>query len=186
MNKVKFTVLAVLLVLVGMFSASAQTKGTKFDPTYTGYYLLRTQFTGDKLSLECNGAESPYKNGAAFMSSQGGATGQKWKFVPAPNYRGWYYLQTQLHGSGKSLECNGKESPVKGGASFMDNTKNVTGQLWKLEDAGNGYYRLRSKLHGQIYSLEGNSPDSDYHGGNSFMDDTQNVSGQLWYLVPVK
>jgi hypothetical protein len=180
MKKMKFALLALLIAT--SFGAVAQTKGVKFDPNYKGYYYLRTQFTGDELSLESNGAESPTMNGAAFMSSQKGATGQQWQFVPVAGQNGWYRLQTRLHGDKKSLEGNGKDSPVKGGASFMDNPQNVSGQFWKLEDAGNGYYRLRTMLHGDKNSLEGNKQGGS-KGGNSFMDNTQNVSGQLWYLV---
>jgi hypothetical protein len=175
MKKIKLAALA--LLIAGTFGAFAQTKGVKFDPEYKGYYFLRTQFTGDELSLECNGAESTTMNGAAFMSSQKNGTGQQWQFVPDATRKGWYRLQTKLHGNKKCLESNAKNGQAKKGASFMDNCQNVSGQLWQLEDAGNGYYRLRSMLHGKSHSLEGSK------NANSFMDKTQNVSGQLWYLV---
>ncbi len=168
----------------------AQERGHSFSPNYGGYYNLRTAFTGDELSLECNGAESPFMNGAAFMSSAKGTSGQMWRLVADSQNKGWYRLQTALHGDKKCLECNGKDSPFKGGASFMDNCQNVSGQLWRLElvSANNGdhIYRLRSMLHGDVYSLEGNKPGGSANGGNTFMDKTQNVSGQMWRLVPVK
>jgi len=182
MKKIKFALVA--LMTVTTFGAFAQTKGVKFDPNYKGYYYLRTMFTGEEVSLEGNSPESTTMNGAAFMSSQKGATGQQWQFVPVAGQNGWYRLQNRFLGDKKSLECNGKDSPVKGGASFMDNPQNVSGQFWKLEDAGNGYYRLRSMLHGDKFSLEGNKVGGS-KGGNSFMDNTQNVSGQFWYLVQV-
>lgn len=171
-----FTVLA--------FHAFAQTKGEKFDPKYTGYYLLKTKFTGDGQALECNGAESKTMNGAAFMSSQNGAIGQQWKFVADASNPGYYRMQTKLHGTKKCLEGNGKDSPFKNGASFMDDCKNVTGQLWKVEDVGNGYYRLRAKSQGDKTSLEAKVEGK--HGNNTFLDDTRNVTGQFWYFVKVK
>ena len=64
----------------------------------------------------------------------------------------------------------------------MDNCQNVSGQLWKVVDAGNGYYRLKTMFRGDGECLEGNRADSDYHGGNAFMDKCQNVSGQLWKI----
>ena len=89
----------------------------------------------------------------------------------------------------KCLESNGKESNVKGGAAFMDDCKNVSGQLWRLDlvssKNGDHLYRLRSMLHQNNQALEGNKQGGD-KGGNSFMNDTQNVSGQMWRLVPVK
>lgn len=188
MKVVKLIVLVLLTAVISQLYA--QERGRSFSPNFTGYYYLRTQFTGDDLSLECNGAESDFMNGAAFMSSDKGKSGQMWKLVPDPQNRGWYRLQTALHGNKKCLECNGKDSSVKGGASFMDNCQNVSGQLWRLElvSANNGdhIYRLRSMLHGSVYSLEGNKPDGKSNTGNTFMDKTQNVSGQMWRLVPVE
>lgn len=180
----------VLFLMIGFISQSyAQERGHSFSPNYKGWYYLRTQFTGDELSLESNDAASKTMNGAAFMSSQKGATGTMWRLVPDSQHKGWYRLKSNHMGEGKCLECNGKESDVKGGASFMDDCKNVSGQLWRLElvssENGDHIYRLRTMLHGDAFSLEGNKPGGS-KGGNSFMNDTQNVSGQFWRLVPVK
>ncbi len=187
MNSFKFLALVLLTAVISQLYA--QERGRSFSPNFAGYYYLRTEFTGDALSLECNGVESTFMNGAAFMSSDIGKSGQMWKFVPDPQNAGWYRLQTALHGNKKCLECNGKNSSVKGGASFMDNCQNVSGQLWRLElinvNNGDHLYRLRSMLHGDGYSLEGNKPDISFANGNSFMDETQNVTGQMWRLVPV-
>lgn len=170
--------------MAGVTSLNAQTKGVKFDPDYNGYYLLKTQYTGDGQALECNNAESKTMNGAAFMSSQNGATGQLWKFVAVEGNPGYYRMQTKLHGDNKCFEGNGKDSPVKGGASFMDDCKNVSGQLWKVEDLGNGYYRLRAMSQGNATSLEAKVPGA--HGNNTFLDNTRNVTGQFWYFVKAR
>lgn len=179
----------ILSVMVSITSHSyAQKRGHSFSPNYKGWYYLRTLFTGDDLSLESNGAASKTMNGASFMSSQKGATGTMWKLVADENQKGWYRLKSKDQGDGKCLESNGKDSNVKSGASFMDDCKNVSGQLWRLElissKGGDHSYRLRSMLHNDKFSLEGNKPDGS-KGGNAFMNDTQNVSGQMWRLVPV-
>ncbi len=187
MKKIKFTFL--LLLIAGLAGVFAQERGHSFSPNYKGYYFLRTHFTGDDLSLESNGASSKMMNGASFMSSNNGATGTMWQFVPDENHKGWYRLKSKDQGNNKCLESNGKDSNVKGGASFMDDCKNVSGQLWRLElvssNNGDHLYRLRSMLHENKFSLEGNTPDG-IKGGNAFMNTTQNVSGQMWRLVPVK
>ncbi len=180
----------ILLTFLGLsLHANAQERGHSFTPNYKGWYYLRTQFTGDDLSLESNGAASPTMNGGSFMSSQKGATGTMWKFVPDEQNKGWYRLKSRDQGDGKCLEGNGKDSPFKGGAAFMDDCKNVTGQLWRLDlvssKDGNHIYRLRTKAGANSLSLEGNKPGSSSNGGNAFMDNDQNVSGQMWRLVPV-
>jgi len=178
-----------VLFMITTTMANAQEKGQAFNPNYKGYYYLRTQFTGDNMSLESNNATSKDMNGAAFMSDQKGATGTMWQLVEDPQQKGWYRLKSKHMGNNKCLECNGKESTVKGGASFMDDCKNVSGQLWKLElvsnKNGDNIYRLRTMLHGNDASLEGNKPGGS-KGGNAFMNTTQNVSGQMWRLIPVQ
>ena len=68
----------------------------------------------------------------------------------------------------------------------MDKCQDVTGQLWKVEDAGNGYYRLKTKFRGDGECLEGNQAGSNVKGGAAFMDKCQNVSGQLWKFEKVE
>lgn len=179
----------VFLMIAFTSQSFAQERGHSFTPNYKGWYYLRTQFTGDDLSLESNGAASKIMNGASFMSSQKGATGTMWQLVADTTNKGWYRLKSKDQGDGKCLEANGKDSPVHGGASFMDDCKNVSGQLWVLELVssvnGDHIYRLRIMGGDKKVSLEANKP-GGIKGGNAFMDTTQNVSGQMWRLVPVK
>ena len=182
--------IAVIVLAASLMSLIAPgERGRSFTPNYKGWYYLRTQFTGDDLSLESNGAASTYMNGGSFMSSQKGASGTMWQFVPDAANVGWYRLKSKDQGNNKCLEANGKDSPVHGGAAFMDDCKNVSGQLWRLDlvSSANGdhIYRLRSMSGGNNFSLEGNKPGGS-KGGNAFMDNTQNVSGQMWRLVPTE
>lgn len=185
--------LKVIVLMVGItlsLQCFAQEKGASFSLQYKGYYYLRTQQHGDALSLESNGALSPTKDGAAFMSSQKNATGTMWQLVPDENNKGWYRLKSKAAGNKKCLEANSPvDGSAKGGSSFMDDCRNVTGQLWIIElvsdKNGDNVYRLRSKAHGNDRSLEGNKPDGS-RTGITFMDVTQNVTGQMWRLVPVK
>ena len=187
MKKIK--ILIITLLITGVSKVQAQQRGHSFTPNYKGYYFLRTVFTGDELSLESNGAASKVMNGAAFMSPQHGASGTLWQLVADSNNRGWYRLKSRDQGEGKCLEANGKDSPVHGGASFMDDCKNVTGQLWVLElvSSANGdhIYRFRVMGGDKKISLEGNKP-GGYKNGNIFMNDSQNVTGQMWRLVPAQ
>lgn len=180
-----------LVLTVGLTSQSyAQERGNSFSPNYKGYFYLRTQLSGDDLSLESNSAGSKTMDGAAFMSSQKGATGTMWQLVQDPQNKGWYRLKSKHMGDNKCLEGNGKSSNVKGGGSFMDDCKNVSGQLWRLDlvssTNGDHIYRLRTMGGANTVSLEGNKPEGTSNAGRAFMDDTQNVSGQMWRLVPVK
>lgn len=179
------------MVAISLSSQSyAQERGHSFSPNYKGYYYLRTQLSGDDLSLESNGAASPIMNGAAFMSSKKGATGTMWQLVPDEKNKGWYRLKSKDQGNNKCLESNTNDSDVKGGAAYVDECKDVLGQLWKLElvssKNSDHTYRVRSMLHGNNFALEGNKPDASSHAGNTFIDKTQNVTGQMWRLVPVK
>ena len=108
--------------------------------------------------------------------------------VQAQNLNGWFKLQTMFQApEGKCFEGNRfAQGSTLGGAAFMDNCQNVSGQLWRLIPAQDGYFRLTTMfLEGENKCLEGNrfSPDSTL-GGAAFMDNCQNVSGQLWKLVP--
>ncbi len=181
-----FLLIAAVSTTLSLF---AQERGNAFSPNYKGYYYLRTQFTGDDLSLESNGAASKTMNGGAFMSSQKGATGTMWQLVPDTQDKGWYRLKSKDAGDKKCLEGNAKNGSVKAGAAFMDDCKNATGQLWRLDlvssKNGDHIYKLRSKFQGEKFSLEGNRPDGDKKG-NTFTNNDQNVTGQMWRLVPVK
>ena len=106
------------------------------------------------------------------------------------DFEGWYRLKTMFRGEGECLEGNQAGSKVQGGAAFMDKCQNVSGQLWKIEDAGNGYYRLKTMFRGENECLEGNqaanSTPDNITGGGAFMDRCQNVSGQLWKFEKVR
>ncbi len=103
-----------------------------------------------------------------------------------PTFDGYYRLKTQFRGEGECLEGNQSTSPVHGGGAFMDKCQNVSGQLWKIEDAGNGYYRLKTQFRGEGECFEGNQASSSVQGGAAFMDKCQNVSGQLWKIEKVR
>jgi hypothetical protein len=180
------TVRLAITFFVAMWSLQVLAqKGVKFDPNYKGYYVLKNLFRGEEEALECNSADSKYMNGGAFMSPQTGPpTGQQWKFVAVD--RGWYKMQTRLHGSNKCFEGNAVDGIVKQGAAFMDNCQNVPGQLWRLEEVSGltNVYRLKTQFNGDGNSLEGNRIGGS-RGGNAFMNSTQNVTGQMWYLLKV-
>lgn len=186
MKKIKFAFLA--LLTAGTTGIFAQERGHSFSPNQKGYYNLRTLFTGDDLSLEANGAASRDMNGAAFMSSQRGASGTMWQFVADNSQPGWYRLKSQSQGNNKCLDANGKDRVhLHGGAVFMENCNYSSGQFWKLELVSSAnsdhIYRLRAMSFGVTQSLEGNKP--GLGNGNAFMDDNQNVTGQMWRLIPV-
>jgi hypothetical protein len=101
---------------------------------------------------------------------------------PVP-FKGWYRLKTVFQGANKCLEGNEAGSPVKQGAAFMDDCKNVSGQLWQLVPEGE-FYRLKTQFQGDQKCLEGNQAASTVKGGAAFMDTCQNVSGQLWRVIP--
>ena len=97
-----------------------------------GWYRLKTLFQGDGKCLEGNRyAPEAVLSGAAYMDNCQNVSGQLWKLEPQGD--GWYRLKTQFQGEGKCLEGNrfAPESTL-GGAAFMDNCQNVSGQLWKL------------------------------------------------------
>lgn len=182
--------IGLMLIITTSLQSFAQERGVSFSPNYKGYFYLRTQQHGDALSLESNASLSPFKDGAAFMSAQKGATGTMWQLVPDANNKGWYRLKSKHMGVNKCLEANNPvNGSAKNGSSFMDDCQNVSGQLWVLElvSATNGdhLYRLRSMAHKKERSLEGNKPDGS-RTGITFMDTNQNVTGQYWRLVPVK
>ena len=167
------------VALLGLMLCGAQSVFAQFDPNFKGYYKLQTQFRGNGEALEGNESGSKVMNGAAFMDANQNVTGQMWKLVEDPNNKGFYRLKTKFRGEGECLEGNQIAGKAKKGAAFMDKCQNVTGQLWKIEAAGNGYYRLKTKFQGDGFSLEGNERKGDM-GGNAFMNKTANVTGQLW------
>ncbi len=160
------------------------------------YYQLQTQLTeSDNKCLEGQGGEAPGSgavlDGAGFMDDCQEVTGQSWKFVPEADVDGYYRLQNQI-GEENNLCAEGNrlaEESVLGGALVMMPCDDVSGQFWKLADAGDGYYRLQTQfLEAENKCLEsqgGAAPGSDaVLEGAAFMNDCQDVTGQLWLLVP--
>jgi hypothetical protein len=96
---------------------------------------------------------------------------------------GTYRLKTQSRGSGECLEGNQSTSAPIGGAAFMNACKDVSSQVWKVEDAGSGWYWLKTQFSGGEECLEGNETDSPLYRGAAFMDTCRNVTGQLWKFV---
>ena len=107
----------------------------KMIPAENGYFKLTTMFLEDRgKCLEGNRfAPESVLSGAAFMDNCQNVTGQLWKMIPAEN--GYFRLTTlYLEGQNKCLEGNRLASEsVLGGAAFMDDCQNVTGQLWTIE-----------------------------------------------------
>ena len=108
----------------------------------------------------------------------------------ASNPNNYYRLQTLwLEGENKCFEGNRPDADrFLGGAAYMDECQDVTGQLWKITLADNGYYRLQTMwLEDEDKCLESNQLDSSrFLGGATYMDACQNVSGQHWQFVPAK
>ena len=103
-------------------------------PGKSGYYWLQTKFLESKNKCLEGNRLSPQSvlKGAAFMNDCDRQTGQFWKFVPDGN--GYFRMKTDFQGDNKCLEGNGLHPKAfMGGASFMDDCKNVTGQKWRVE-----------------------------------------------------
>jgi len=158
------------------------------------YYQLQTQLTeSGAMCLEGQGGAAPDSgavlDGAGFMNDCQEVTGQLWKFVP--DIDGYYRLHNQI-GEENGLCAEGNrlaEDSVLGGALVMMPCDDVTGQLWKLLDAGDGYYRLQSQfLEGENMCLDSQGGAAPGSGavldGAAFMDACREVTGQLWRLIP--
>jgi len=106
----------------------------------------------------------------------------------AQQYSGYYRLQTMFQApEGKCLEGNRYDrQSTLGGAAFMDDCQNVSGQLWEFLDQGNGYYKLTTMFQSpEGKCFEGNNlQQTSVLQGGAFLDDCQNVSGQFWKIVP--
>ena len=168
------------LVVAGFVSATpAAAQGN------SGYFKLQTMFQEpENKCFEGNRfASDAVLQGASFMDGCQEVSGQYWKAVPEGN--GFFRLKTQFQGENKCLEGN-RYAPdaVLGGGAFMDDCRNVSGQLWQAVPDQNGYFRLKTMFQGDNKCLEGNrfAPESVLQGA-AFMDDCQNVSGQLWKVV---
>jgi hypothetical protein len=156
----------------------------------SGYYRLQTQQgAADGTCLEGNRlADDAFLQGAAFMSRCEAVTSQLWKLSPAEP-EGTYRLQTlHLEAQDKCLEGNRlADESTLGGAAFMSDCSNATGQSWKFVEAGDGAYRLQTTfLAADNKCLQGNQlGQASLLRGASFMDDCLDVGGQVWTLIPV-
>lgn len=99
----------------------------------SGYYILKNQFRGAGECLDITNANDASRPGllAAQMRKAEKRTGQYWLIEPAGN--NMYRLKTLYTGNDKCLEGNAASTGAKDGVAFMDDCKNVTGQLWKFE-----------------------------------------------------
>lgn len=157
-------------------------------------YQLQTELTeSDNMCLEGQGGEAAGSgallDGAGFMDGCQTVTGQMWTFVPEVD--GYYRLQNAIGEEGEFCAEGNRlsDESVLGGALVMMPCDDVSGQLWKLLDAGDGYYQLQTQfLEADNKCLEsqgGAAPDSGaVLDGAAFMNDCQAVAGQLWRLVP--
>lgn len=152
------------------------------EPTFSGYYRLRTKFRGEEESLDDGLGLTKVSNGGIFMNGNEDSPHQLWRLDTLDN--GFFRLKSKAGGENISLEANGAESPVRDGASFMNSQQNVIGQYWYLEPITEGYYRLRTPLHDNN-CLEGNELSGDMKDGAAFMRECSEAIGQLWKLEEV-
>ena len=153
-----------------------------------GYYRLQTQWLEDENKCFEGGLPDPdrFLGGAAYMDDCQDVSGQLWTFVPADD--GYYRLQTQwLQDENKCLESN-RLDPERflGGAAYMDDCQDVSGQFWAFVPADDGYYRLQSEwLQDENKCLEGNRPGAEWVlDGAAHMADCDDVTGQFWKIIP--
>ncbi|KAB7730350.1 hypothetical protein F5984_14430 [Rudanella paleaurantiibacter] len=99
----------------------------------SGYYILKNLFRGAGECLDITNANDASRPGllAAQMRKAEKRTGQYWMIEPVGNDT--YRLKTLYTGNNKCLEGNAAWTGAKDGITFMDDCKNVTGQLWKFE-----------------------------------------------------
>ncbi len=104
-------------------------------PADNGYFKLTTLFLeGQYKCLEGNQVtDGSVLGGAAFMDNCRNVSSQLWKVMPVGN--GYYKLTTMfLEGQNKCLDGNrlAPESML-GGAAFMNDCQDVSGQLWTIK-----------------------------------------------------
>lgn len=152
------------------------------EPTFSGYYRLKTKFRGAAESLDDGQGMIRVPSGGVFMNFNEDSPHQLWRLDTLDN--GYFRLKSKASGDDKSLEANGTESPFYNGSSFMDKERNVIGQYWYLEGVEGDYYQLKSPLH-QNNCLEGNELNGSNKNGAAFMIECSQTLGQLWKLEEV-
>lgn len=170
--------------LLSAVALSVLSVATAFTPNPNKWYKLKTLFQGPNKCLEGNRlAASSTLGGAAFMDTCQNVSGQSWRFVPIRNRPGYYRMKTRFQGAGKCFEGNRfAPSSTLGGAAFMDNCQNVSGQMWKIKNRGSQYFTLTTLFRESSNEcLEGNAfkPTSTL-GGAAFMSKCKPFSGQLF------
>ena len=99
-----------------------------------GYYYLQTEFLeADNKCMESNAVEEgAFLDGAAHMADCEYVSGQLWQLIDFGD--GYYALQSYyLQDQNKCLEGNMvAEDAYLGGAAFMDDCGDYSGQAWKL------------------------------------------------------
>lgn len=118
--------------------------------------------------------------GAGFMAPCKDSDGQLWD---AYSTNGNFFALRNLNSDDICLESHtGRDPSIQsGGAIYMADCGDFSGQNWYLEPIGNGLFKLKSQLAGPGKCLEGSSrAGRTGNDGTSFMDDCQNVSGQAW------
>lgn len=158
----------------GAATTGAPAPGTRF-------MLTSLSHDGDEC-LEGNGRGGQF-GGNSVMTPCAGQSGQLFEAVPAAD--GYVTLRTVGRGPGECLEGNAPGSGTMNGAAFMDDCRNVTGQLWRFTPTErDGVFRLQTAWRGDGECLEANGRGSQVHGGAAFMDTCQDVTGQYWRAVP--
>jgi uncharacterized protein (TIGR03437 family) len=123
-------------------------------------------------------------DGLTFQSGVSGQLmGVAWMAMPFLEYKGYYYLQSQIQSANAiCLDGNSGGSSPLGGGAYMGACGSSNGQYWTFVSAGNGYYRLQNLLsQSSNQCLEGNTGNSaDPHGGTPYMTTCGTSAGQLW------
>lgn len=171
-------------ILLALAAALLASHAIAFTPSSSAYYTLTTKFRESANEcLEGNKFSSGSTlGGSAFMAPcTTPASGQLWKFISLGN--GLYRMTTLfLEGQGKCFEGN-KFAPTSTlkGAAFMDNCRNVSGQIWKIQPAG-AYFKLTTLFREPFGEcLEGNKfAATSTLGGAAFMSRCLPFTGQLW------
>jgi len=114
--------------------------------------------------------ESGNLNGKSGMENCVGASGQKWKFVPAGGE--YFLLKSQFRGDNECLEGSTRAAGAR-----MVICQNATGQRWKIVSAGEGYYAFQSQLGGEDLCLEGGS-----RSGQAKLLECNSI-GQAWKII---
>jgi hypothetical protein len=153
-------------------------------------YVRLLTFEGLNVPLCLQGnrvAEGAFLNGAVFMAECRDVTGQLWRATREDS--GYYTLQTlALEAENKCLEGNVRsDGSALGGAAFLDNCADVSGQNWKFVDRGDGTYRMQTQfLEAENLCFDGNIVDPrSVLQGASYMNDCAEVPGQIWIIEPV-